>query len=53
MVRCKHHYCRCMRANELAQMDMLQEAMQVHNQEVRCRKIEEQDHDQSSSSVHT
>jgi hypothetical protein len=35
---CTHHFCRCMRANELAYMGMLLQAIQVHRQRVWCRK---------------
>ena len=34
---CVHHYCRCVRARELAAMGMIEEAIRVHDQRVRCR----------------
>jgi len=34
---CEHHYCRCIRANELAEMGCLVEALNVHWEKVRCR----------------
>ncbi len=34
---CKHHSCRCARAEELAKMGDLRRARQVHNMEVSCR----------------
>jgi hypothetical protein len=41
---CEHHYCRCVRAEELARLTdrtgdgrYLVEATQVHNLQVRCR----------------
>ena len=44
MTRCTHHYCRCVRAHELAQQaeatgrtDYLRQAIAVHHQEVTCR----------------
>ncbi len=36
-IRCEHYYCRCMLAAELASMDMLEAAIQVHFERVRCR----------------
>ena len=36
---CEHHYCRCMRAAELAAQDLLPEAIDVHYQNVRCRLL--------------
>lgn len=38
-MKCQHHYCRCMRAAELAAMGMTIEAIEVHNQDVECRVI--------------
>ncbi len=38
---CEHHFCRCMRANELAEMGRLIEAIEVHNQRVTCRKVKD------------
>lgn len=38
---CEHHFCRSMRANELAEMGRLIEAIEVHNQRVTCRKIKD------------
>jgi len=35
--RCTHHYCQCIRADELAAMDRLDDAIQAHNTTVRCR----------------
>lgn len=35
---CQHYACRCARANELANMDMLQSAIAVHFQRVTCRQ---------------
>lgn len=40
-VTCEHHFCRCMRAAELAAMDRLQDAIAVHEQTVTCRLTEE------------
>jgi transcriptional regulator with XRE-family HTH domain len=39
-IRCRHHACQCARAAELAEMDRLIEALEVHqaNQEVECRR---------------
>lgn len=41
---CEHHYCRCMRAAELAAMSdrtrrgsLMVEAVHVHSQQVQCR----------------
>lgn len=34
---CEHYYCRCMLAAELAAMDMLEAAIEVHFKRVRCR----------------
>lgn len=34
---CTHYACRCARAAELAAMGRTFEAVQVHDQEVRCR----------------
>lgn len=39
-MKCTHHYCRCMRSNELSLMGLHWEAIQVHNSEVTCRKEE-------------
>jgi len=36
-VRCEHYYCRCMMAAELAAMDMLEAAIEVHFKKVPCR----------------
>lgn len=35
--RCEHYYCRCMMAAELAAMDMLDAAIEVHFKRVPCR----------------
>lgn len=35
---CTHHVCRCARARELAEMELILEAIQVHNERVRCRE---------------
>ena len=35
---CNHHYCRCMRAAELAAMGLILEAIQVHYGPVACRQ---------------
>lgn len=35
---CDHHPCRCLRAAELAGMGLLREAIDVHHQQVRCRR---------------
>ena len=35
--RCKHFYCRCMRANELARMGRAEAALEVHYDTVVCR----------------
>jgi hypothetical protein len=42
-VYCKHYACRCARAEELAEMGRYWEAIQVHEQEVRCRQEKEND----------
>jgi hypothetical protein len=36
--RCTHYDCRCARARELAEMGRTAEAVEVHRQEVRCRR---------------
>jgi hypothetical protein len=36
-VKCDHYFCRCMMAEELASMDMLEAAIEVHYKEVPCR----------------
>lgn len=36
-VLCEHYYCRCMMAAELAAMDMLEAAIEVHSKRVPCR----------------
>lgn len=37
-MRCQHHECRCARAAELVAMGLLREAIDVHDQEVQCRR---------------
>jgi len=37
---CKHHFCQCSRAAELAAMGLILEAIQVHDGPVACRKQE-------------
>jgi len=37
-VYCRHYFCRCLRASELLAMEMLQEAIEVHYKQVRCRQ---------------
>ena len=39
--RCEHYWCRCMMAAELAQMDMLDAAIEVHFKQVPCRVKED------------
>jgi hypothetical protein len=36
---CEHYECRCARAAELAAMGLTAEAIQVHFERVRCRKV--------------
>ena len=40
-IRCEHYYCRCMMAAELAAMDMLDAAIEVHSKRVPCRVKED------------
>lgn len=40
-VLCEHHFCRCMRAEELCQMGLLEAALQAHQQKVRCRLVDD------------
>ncbi len=37
-VYCRHYFCRCWRAAELLSMHMLQEAIEVHYKQVKCRQ---------------
>jgi len=39
MIRCRHHACQCARAAELAAMGLLPEAIDVHYEEVECRRV--------------
>ena len=39
-VYCRHYFCRCLRASELLAMHMLQEAIEVHYKQVRCRQVD-------------
>jgi len=39
-MNCTHYSCRCARAAELAAMGLTLEAVQIHNQDVRCRMVE-------------
>jgi hypothetical protein len=39
---CEHYYCRCMMAAQLAAMDMLDAAIEVHFKQVPCRVKEDQ-----------
>jgi hypothetical protein len=46
MPECEHHFCRCLRAEELARMsdrfrrlDLLVAAVEVHTQKVHCRLV--------------
>jgi hypothetical protein len=38
MTQCTHYECRCARARELAEMGLIAEAVEVHQQRVTCRK---------------
>jgi hypothetical protein len=38
VIACEHHYCRCMRANELAEMGLLVASIAVHWELVPCRQ---------------
>jgi len=35
---CRHHYCQCLRAAELAAMGLTYDAIQVHYGPVGCRR---------------
>lgn len=35
---CEHHACRCARANELASMGLVPDAIRAHEERVRCRQ---------------
>jgi len=42
-MECTHHECKCARAEELASMGLLVEALELHtdrNKRVRCRREE-------------
>jgi hypothetical protein len=39
MAKCEHHFCRCMRAEELAGMGRTLDALRVHRERVTCRLI--------------
>ena len=38
---CRHYFCRCLRASELLAMNMLQEAIEIHYKQVKCRQADE------------
>ncbi len=40
-VYCNHYFCRCLRASEYLAMNMLQDAIEVHYKQVRCRQVDE------------